>query len=71
MKWKNRIAVAWKALMGVSEVADYGPWRLISLTYFEGKLIGLDGLGRLYELRVDYSGMMSISIIMENPIGYR
>lgn len=78
--WDRRIRVAWEVLIGkkclltdaatkVVYVQDSGPeGKLVQLLYFEGRIIGLDNNGSLWQITADISHTFpTIQLWMDQP----
>jgi hypothetical protein len=70
----KRLKFAWKAFLGEPYKVDSNqfvfPERIVQLLNFHDKIIALDDVGRLYEMRQDYSGFMVIELIHENMLRF-
>jgi hypothetical protein len=38
------------------------------LTYFQGGLIGIDGNGDFYDIKTDFQGQVTVTLMMRNPL---
>jgi len=63
MKWLKRKMRSWLAI----EPANY-PHRIITMINWHDTIIVVDGLGDIYEMRPDFSGVMITSLLMQNPL---
>jgi len=69
-----RVRVAWNVLRGRvylpenrTEYVIDRPDYLVQLVYFQDGLIGLDGLGGLWKIAVEYDGEMYYEFMSEGP----